>query len=116
MIVLRDLVQLMGYTNMVLANPCPCRVIEYPLQLATVNRKLRIVVAGIETTWFAPDLLAESIGVDQLIGANRDAVECVKQTEFCEFLNRVWEHVHTHAEFTNAARLLEYLALDTHGM
>ena len=33
MIVLRDIVQLMGYTNMVLANPCPCRLIEYPCNL-----------------------------------------------------------------------------------
>ena len=67
MLVLRDIVQLMGCMNMVLANPCPCRLIEHPLELATVNGKLRIVIAGIETTPFAPELLAESVGVDQLI-------------------------------------------------
>jgi hypothetical protein len=86
------------------------------LQRATVDGKLRIVIARIETTRFAPDLLAEAVGVDRLSGANRDAIKCVKQTEFCEFLDRVWEHVDTDAEFTNTARLLEYRAFNADGV
>src|SRR5215203_3532407 len=98
-VVLRESVQLMGCTNMVLADPCPCRLIEHLLQLAPVNGKLRIGIARIATTQFAPEILAESVGVDQLIGANRDAIECVKETEFCEFLNGVWKRINADAEF-----------------
>jgi hypothetical protein len=116
MVVLREIMQLMGCTNMVLADPCPCRLIEYLLQLAPVNGKLRIGIARIATTQFAPELLSESVGVEQPIGANRDAIECVKETEFCQFFNRVWERVNTNAEFTYAARLLEHLALNADGV
>ena len=68
-----------------------------------MNGKLRIVIARLETTPFAPEILAESVGVDQLISTNSDAIERVQETEFGKFLDRVWECVHADAEFTNAA-------------
>src|SRR6266508_1127891 len=108
--VLRHIVKLMGCMNIVLADPCPGRLIEHPLQLTTMDGQLRIIIARIETTRFAPEFLAESVGVDQLIGANSDAIERVEETEFCKFFDRVWERVNTDAEFMNAARLLEHLA------
>src|SRR5215207_2891719 len=73
--VLRHIVQLMSGMNSVLADACPCRLIEHRLQLATMDGKLRVVIAGIETTRFVPELLAESVGVDQLRGANSDAIK-----------------------------------------
>src|SRR6266545_3439125 len=87
--VLRHIVKLMGCMNIVRADACPCRRIEHPLQLPTMDGKLRIGIARIETTRFAPEFLAESVGVDQLIGANSDAIERVEETDFCEFLDRV---------------------------
>jgi hypothetical protein len=52
----------------------------------------------------------------QLISANRDAIECVQETQFCQCFNGVWERVNTNAEFTYPARLLEHLALDADGV
>src|SRR5262245_23784557 len=110
--VLRHSVQLMRGTNMVRADPSPCGLIEHPLQFPTMDRKLRIVIARLETTRFAPEFLAEAVSVDQLSGANRDAIECVQETECCEFLDRMGEQVNADAEFMNAARLFEYFAFD----
>jgi hypothetical protein len=116
MCVLRHIVQLMGGMVTVRANPCPCCLIEHPLELATVDGKLRIVIAGVETTRFAPEFLAEAVGVNQLRGAYSNAIERVQKTEICEFLDRVWEHIDADAEFTNAARLLEHLAFNADGV
>jgi len=40
-----------------------------------MHRELRHVVAGVDAARLAPDLLAEPVGVDQLVGADRDGVE-----------------------------------------
>jgi hypothetical protein len=106
----------MGGMNILLTDPCPGRLIEHPLELATVNGKLWIVIARVETPWFAPECLAESVGVNQLRGANSDTIKRVKKTEFRKFLDRVWERIDADAEFTNATRLLEHLALDADGV
>ena len=66
---------------------------QHTLELATVYRKLRIVITGIETARFPPEFLAESTGVDQLSCANSDAIERLKQTEFSQFLDGVRERV-----------------------
>ena len=101
---------------MVRADSGPGRRIEHPLQRATMDGQLRIRIARRETPRFAPDFLAEAVGVDQLRGANRDAIECVEESEVCEFLDRVWECINADAEFPNTARLLEHLAFDADGM
>src|SRR5262249_16214827 len=98
--VLRHIAKLMPCINMVRADPRPCSLMEHTQKLATVYGKLRIVITGIETTRFTPEFLAESIGVDQLSGANSDAIERLKETEFSQFLDRVWERVNTDTEFT----------------
>jgi hypothetical protein len=89
---------------------------QYTLELAAVYCELRIVITGIETTRFTPEFLAKSIGVDQFSGANANAIERLKETQFSQLLDRVWECVNTDTEFTNAARLLEYLTLNADGM
>src|SRR5215471_7581 len=73
------LVQLMGGMNMVRADPCPRRLIEHPLQLPTMDGKLRILIAGVATTWFAPKFLAEAVGVDQLSGANSHVIKRLQE-------------------------------------
>src|SRR5262249_22704633 len=114
--VLRHLAQLMRGMNMVRTDPGPSCLIEHPLQLATMDGKLRIVITRIEAPRFAPEFLTEAVGVDQLSGANRDAIERLQETEFCQFLDRVWERVDADAELTNAARLLEHLTLNADGV
>src|SRR5215510_5346469 len=97
--VLRHLVQLMRGMNMVRTDPGPSRFVEHPLQLATMDGKLRIIIARLETTRFAPEFLAEAVGVNQLSSANRDAIERLQEAELCQFLDRVWERVDADAEF-----------------
>src|SRR5882762_1385478 len=100
-----------GRVNVVGADPWSCRLVEHCLQFAAVNRELRIVMASVAPTRLAPDLPAESVGVDQFMGTNRDAIEYVEQTKFCKFLDCVWERIDADAEFTNLERLLEHHAL-----
>src|SRR5262245_31692734 len=91
--VLRHLAQLMRGMNMVRTDPGSSCLIEHPLQLATMDGKLRIIITSLETARFTPEFLAEAVGVDQLRGANRDAIERLQEAEICQFLNRVWERV-----------------------
>src|SRR5262245_31031983 len=116
MIVLLERAQLAPGMNVVLADPRQRSFIKRALQLAAVNGKLRVVIARVKTSGLAPENLAESIGIDQLMGANRHTVELGKEAEFCQFFNRVREYVNADAEFSNAARLLKYLALDPGGV
>ncbi len=64
-----------------LAEPRAHRLIDHALQLAAVDRELRHVEAGVEAARLAPDFLAEAVGIDQLVGADRDRVEPVQQAE-----------------------------------
>src|SRR5260370_26623949 len=84
--VLRHITKLMRCMNMIRADSRPCCLMEHTLKLATVNGKLRIVITGIETTRFTPKLLAESIGIDQLSGANCNTIQRFKEPEFSQFL------------------------------
>src|SRR5256885_8945524 len=79
--VLRYMMQLMRSMDTVRADACPGRFIERDLQLPTMDRELGVVITRVDPAWFAPDLLAESIGVDQLSRANSDAIERIQETE-----------------------------------
>src|SRR5262245_16962337 len=83
--VLREIDQLMSNMNMILADACLRCVVEHALQLAAVNRILWVVIACVEAAQLVPDFLAESVGIDQLIGANRDTLKRLEEAEFCEF-------------------------------
>ena len=71
------------------AEPGARRLVDDVLQPAAMDRELRNVVAGIEAARLAPDLLAETIGVDELVGADRDRVEPVEQAEVGKLLDRM---------------------------
>ena len=45
------------------------------LQAAAVNGELRQIVAGVGAARLAPNLLAETVGVKQFVGADGDGVE-----------------------------------------
>src|SRR3546814_9426334 len=57
--------------------------------LAAVDRELREFVATVEAAQVAPDLLAEAVGVDQLVGADSHAVESLEQAEGRQFLDEI---------------------------
>src|SRR5207244_9110042 len=84
------------------AEPRAHRLVDHALQLAAMHRELRHVIAGIDTARFAPDLLPEAVGVDQLMGANRNGVEPLQQAELLQFLDRVRQRVDADAKLANA--------------
>src|ERR1043166_6807248 len=94
------------------AQPRARRLIDHPLQPAAVNRELRHLVAGVEPARLAPDLLAEAVGVEQLVGADAHRVEPLEQAELRELLDGVRQRVDADAEFAHRLRLLVDLAVD----
>ena len=88
------------------------RLVDHPLQPAAMDRELRNVIAGVESARLAPDLLPEAVGVEQLVGADRDRVEAVEEAELGQFLDRVRQRVDADAELADRVRLLENLAID----
>ena len=98
------------------AEPRTHRLVDHALQPAAMDRELRHVVAGIDAARLAPDLLAEAVGVDQLVGADRDGVEPLHQAELLQFLDGMRQRVDADAEFADALGLLEQLAVDAAGM
>ena len=51
------------------------------LEAAAVDRELRHIVAGVDAAGFAPDFLAMTIEVIELVGADRDVVKLLQQTK-----------------------------------
>src|SRR3954447_6947116 len=51
------------------AKPRTHRLVDHTLETAAMNRELRNVVARVDASRLAPDLLAEAVGVDKLMGA-----------------------------------------------
>ena len=77
-----------------------------------MDRELRNVVAGIEAARLAPDLLAEAIGIDELVGADRNRVEPVEQAEVGKLFDRMRERIDADAKLADRVRLLENLTID----
>ena len=67
--------QLVAGVHVGAADPLDHRLVQHGLQLAAVDRELRKLVAGVEAAQVAPHLLAEAVGVDQLVGSDADPVE-----------------------------------------
>ena len=88
------------------------RLVDDVLQPAAMDGELRNVVAGIEAARLAPDLLAEAIGIDELVGADRDRVEPVEQAEIGKLFDRMRERIDADAKLADRVRLLENLAID----
>ena len=94
------------------AEPRPHRLVDHRLQAAAVDGELRHVVAGVDAARLAPDLLAEAVGVEQLVGADADLVEPVEQAELGQFLDGMRQGVDADAELAHGVRLLVDLAVD----
>src|SRR5215218_3453220 len=89
MVVLREMPELMRRMDVVVPDPGPYRLAEHAEQVPAADGELREVIARFEPARFAPDLLAEPVGVGQLTGAHRDAVERVQQAESGQLLDRM---------------------------
>src|SRR5439155_25274981 len=96
--------------------PRPDRLIDHALKPAAMDRELRHVIAGVETAGLAPDLLAEAVGVNELVGADRDRVKPLHQAKLLKFFNGVRQGVDADAELADAVGLLEQLAVDAAGV
>src|SRR5262249_62076736 len=92
------------------------RLIDHALQFSAVDRELRHLVAGVEPARLAPDLLAEAIGVEQLVGADADGVEPLEQPQLGKLLDRVRQRVDADAQLAHRLRLLVDLAADAAGV
>lgn len=102
----------MAGVNARLADARPRGVIDDALQPAAMNGELRHLVARIGAARLAPDLLAEAVGVDELVGPDRHRVEPVEQPKLLELLDGVRQRVDADAELANAVGLLVDLAVD----
>src|SRR5262252_11217598 len=83
------------------AEPLAHRLIDDALQAATMDRELRHVIAGVEAARLAPNFLAEAIGVEQLVRADRHRIEPLQQAERGELLDRMWQRVDADAELAD---------------
>src|SRR5262249_30382507 len=63
------------------AEPLAHRLIDDALQATAMDRELRHVIAGVEAARLAPDLLTETIGVEQLVSADPHRIETLQQAE-----------------------------------
>ena len=95
------------------AEPRSHGLIDHALQPAAMDGKLRIIEAGIGAARLAPDLLAKSIAIEQLVGADADIIEPAQQTELGQFLDRMRQGVDPDTEFPDLVALLEHLAVDS---
>src|SRR5262249_5904938 len=114
--VLAKMSQAMAGMNARLAEPGAHRLVDDRLQPAAMDGELRHLVAGIGAAQLAPDLLPETVGVEQLVGSDPHRVETREQPELAQFLDRRGQRVDPDAEFTNGVRLLVALAVDAAGM
>src|SRR4030095_9147294 len=90
----------------------PHRVVNDALQPAAVDGELRHVVAGVGAARLAPDLLAEAVGIDELVGPDRHGIETLEQAERRELLDRMGQRIDADAELADAFGLLVDLAVD----
>ena len=111
-LVLAERAEPVAGTDAPFAEPRARRLVDQPLQSAAMYRELRHLVAGVEPARFAPDLLAEAVGVEQLVGADADGIEGFEQAQLSQFLDGVRERVDPDAELADGLRLLVELAID----
>src|SRR5262249_39803671 len=88
-IILGKRAQSMTGMNARLAEPRAHGVVDDTLQAPAMDRELRVFVAGIGAARLAPDLLAEAIGIDELVGPNPRGIEPLEQSQIGELLDGV---------------------------
>src|ERR1700750_2911565 len=99
-----------------LAEPRTYRLVDDRLEPTAMNGELRHLVAGIGAAQLAPDLLAEAVGVEQLVGADPHRVEPLEQPELGQLLDGMGQCVDADPELANGIRLLVDVAIDAAGV
>jgi hypothetical protein len=94
------------------ANPLLGSLIEQALQLAAMNRELRPGIACIQDSRLGPDVLAEAVAIDQLLGPDPGRIQAAQQPQLRELFDRMRQKVDANAEFADSLCLLENLDLD----
>ena len=110
--ILTEGAEAMAGMDTLLTDPFAHGVMDHAMQPAAMDRKLRHVIAGVEPARFAPDLLTEAIGIEQLIGAYRDRIEPLQKSECAKLLDRMRQRIDADAKLADLVGLLEHLALD----
>jgi hypothetical protein len=110
--VLRERTEAAVQMNARLSEPRAHRLVDHALESAAMDGELRDVVAGVESARLAPDLLAEPVGIEQLVSADRDRVQPLQQAEIGQFLDGVRQCIDADAELADRVRLLKNLAID----
>src|SRR3954467_12173566 len=77
-----------------------------------MDRELRHVETSIGAAQFTPDLLAEPVEVEQLVGTNPNRIEPLQQPKLLEFLDRMRQRIDADTELTEGVGLLVDLAID----
>src|SRR4029079_10378653 len=95
-----------------LAQPFLDGAMDHALQASAMDRELRHVVTGIEAARLAPDFLAVTVEIIQLVGTNSGSVEPVQQAKAGQFADRMRQGVDADAEFANGIGLFEQFAVD----
>src|SRR6188472_3486923 len=71
------------------------------LKATAVDRELRHIVAGVDATGLAPDFLAVTVEVIELVGADRDIVKLLEQTEACQLAHGMGQRVDADAKLAD---------------
>ena len=111
-VILRERAEAAIHMDARLAEPGTDRLKNDALQPAAMNGELRNVVSGVEPARLAPDLLSEPVGVEQLVGADRDRVQAIEQAKLCQFLDGMRQRIDPDAQLANDVGLLEDFAVD----
>ena len=93
-----------------------CGLVDDRLQTAAMDRELRIFKTSISAARLAPDLLADAVHIEELVGPDPDLVELREQPELRQLLDSVRQRVDADAELAHAVGLLKNLAVDAPGM
>ena len=99
----------------VIAEPLDSGLMDHALQAAAVNRELRHLVAGIEAAFLVPNLLPMTGQVEQLVGADRDRVEPIEETDTGQLTDRMRQRVDADTELADGIGLFVNFALDAAG-
>src|SRR5688572_21104916 len=87
-------------------------LVDHELEAPPVDGELRDFEAGLDAAGLAPDLLAEPVGVDQLIGSDGHLIEALQKAELLQLLDGVRERVDADTEFPDRVRLLVDISRD----
>ena len=106
-LVLRERAEPATGVDGLLAQPLLDGAMDDALQASAMDRELRHVVTGIEAARLAPDFLAVTVEIIQLVGANRGGVEPVQQAKAGQLADRMRQGVDADAEFADGIGLFE---------